>query len=147
MCREPMRWSAMGTAERSDAGASVAAAARDHLGQPFRPQGRGIGGFDCLGLVLAATKCAGFRQEVPALAMRGHAAADVCRWLAEAGLAEVALAHAAAGDILLGFPATRQAHLAVRTERGFVEASALVRRVVERPWNGGAGWHSAWRLP
>lgn len=147
MCPEPMHWSGMVIADALAPGAVVAAAARAQLGQPFRPQGRGIGGLDCMGLALVATGAAGFCPELPVFAMRGHTQAEACRWLEEAGLSAVSLAEAVEGDILLAFPASRQAHLGVRTSRGFVESSAAVRRVVERSWNGGAGWHSAWRLP
>ncbi len=67
-------------------------------------------------------------------------------WLSGCGFVAFEVALAECGDLLLTFPATRQAHLAVRTEKGFVEANAGLRRVVERPWQSGEGWHSAWRV-
>lgn len=146
MCRERTRCFVMKMAESRDRGEAVAAAACAKEGWPFRPQGRGREGLDCLGLVLVASAAAGARLEVPALPMLGHGRLDVFSRMRELGLREVELAVALPGDILLAFPATRQAHLGIRTAEGVVEANARVRRVVVRPWQDGAGWHSAWRL-
>ena len=122
------------------------AAARSELGRAFRPQGRGDEGLDCLGLALRAMAAADCAVDAPRLPMRGHRRDQVKGWLLAAGFAEMAVAASRPGDLLLSFPATRQAHLAVRTAEGFVEANAGLRRVVERPWGKGEGWHSAWRL-
>lgn len=127
-------------------GDRIAAAARAELGRPFRAQGRGDEGLDCAGLAIRALHAGGWEQDIPRLPLRGHAPEQVLKWLVEAGLMEGAVSGALPGDILLAYPATRQAHLAVRTSAGFVEANAGLRRVVERPWDAGLGWHSAWRL-
>jgi cell wall-associated NlpC family hydrolase len=136
----------MATADPEAFGAQIAAAARAWIGSAFRPQGRGVGGLDCLGLVLESLKATGIQLLVPKLAMRGHAERQVLCRMQELGLQQYPVHQAIVGDVLLAFPATRQTHLAVRTETGFVEANAALRRVVERPWAGGVGWHSAWRL-
>ncbi len=136
----------METAEPSKRGVAIAEAASAREGWPFRPQGRGREGLDCLGLVLVASAEAGIRLSVPRLPMMGHSRPQVFRWMWELGLSEVRLGMAMPGDILLAFPATRQAHLGIRTDGGLVEANARLRRVVVRPWLDGAGWHSAWRL-
>lgn len=129
-----------------DRGERIVAAARSDLGRVFRPQGRGEEGVDCLGLALRAMAAAGCSLSAPRLPMRGHSPDQVKGWLLAAGFQELAVAGSRQGDLLLSFPATRQAHLAVRTAGGFVEANAGLRRVVERPWEMGEGWHSAWRL-
>lgn len=146
MCRGRTRCFVMKMAEPWNRGEAVAAAACAREGWPFRPQGRGREGLDCLGLVLEASAAAGARLAVPSLPMLGHGRSDVFGWMRESGLREVELAMALPGDILLAFPATRQAHLGIRTAQGVVEANARVRRVVVRPWQDGVGWHSAWRL-
>jgi len=146
MCRGRMRCSATGMAEPRHPGWAIAAAASAREGWLFRPQGRGQEGLDCLGLVLMASAEAGIRLSVPRLPMMGHSRPEVFRRMRELGLREVRLGMAMPGDVLLAFPATRQAHLGIRTDIGFVEANARLRRVVVRPWLDGAGWHSAWRL-
>lgn len=146
MCQERTRCFATGMAEAEDKGSMLAEVARGMTGWPFRPQGRGEDGLDCLGLVLGAYGSVGIRFEVPLLAMVGHDRRKVFGWMRQSGLFEISLGRSLPGDILLSFPATRQAHLGIRVASGFVEANARLRRVIERPWADGAGWHSAWRL-
>lgn len=98
------------------------------------------------GLVLEALAAAGVEPQVPRFAMRGHEPGAVVAFLVDVGLQRAAPDDAREGDILLSFPAPRQAHLAVRTDSGFVEANAGLRRVTERLWDGTGRWHSAWRL-
>ena len=145
MCPEPTRFFVMATDSLALRGELIAAAARREIGRPFRPQGRGDEGLDCVGLAARALAAAGWVLEVPRLPMRGHAPDEILASLRLAGFALREVEFARPGDLLLAFPATRQAHLAVRTGTGFVEAHAGLRRVVERPWSVG-GWHSAWRL-
>lgn len=127
-------------------GMRVAMAALEQMGTAFRPQGRGEAGLDCLGLVLLSMGAAGVELDVPKLALRGHGEQQVLHRLSSLGFQPLSVGASACGDILLSFPATRQAHLAIRTWQGFVEANAALRHVVERLWDGGEGWHSAWRL-
>lgn len=136
----------MGMVECRNPGARIAEAACARKGWPFRPQGRGREGLDCLGLVLEASAAVGIQLSVPRFAMMGHSRESVLGWMQSLGFREVQLFAALPGDVLVAFPATRQVHLAIRTIGGFVEANARVRRVVEQPWLEGAGWHSAWRL-
>lgn len=128
-----------------DLGARIVAAARADIGRPFRPQGREPDGLDCVGLAIRAVAGAGLVVEVPRHPLRGHSPEQVTRWLSAAGFVRWDLSRAEPGDLLLAFPATRLAHLAVRSSTGFIEANAGLRRVVERPWRCGEGWHSAWR--
>lgn len=141
-----MRFCATAMDEALPRGLRIVAAARADLGRSFRPQGRGDEGLDCLGVAIRAVKAAGWAPDVPRLPLRGHGLEQAIAWLRAAGFAPYDVETAQPGDLLLAFPATRQAHLAVRTPDGFVEANAGLRRVVERPWHGGEGWHSAWRL-
>ncbi len=129
------------------AGAAILAAARGLLGTPFRAQGRGVAGVDCLGLVLLACERAGvrIRGPVPAPALRGIALAEAEMQLRSASARRVEVA--APGDVLLARPAVAQVHLAIATGDGVVEAHAGLGRVVERPMVAGEGWLSAWRLP
>lgn len=136
----------MGTAEGGAFGRRVATAASCCLGRPFRPQGRGVGGFDCVGLVVEALRAGGVVLEVPIYPMRGHERGRVIAAMEACGLVRVALPRCCEGDVVLAFPAVRQAHLGIRTATGIIEANAMLRRVAERLWEGGAGWHSAWRL-
>lgn len=145
MCRGPTRCFGMGMDSGSARGERIAAAARREIGRPFRPQGRGDEGLDCVGLAARAMAAGGSAIEVPRLPLRGHAPDAVFGWLRLAGFVRRDVDAAEPGDLLLGFPATLQAHLAVRTSGGFVEAHSGLRRVVERSW-AADGWHSAWRL-
>lgn len=146
MCPEPMPCFAMAMGDPALDGTRIVAAARSDLGRRFRPQGRGEEGLDCVGLAIRSMRGAGWSGDFPRLPLRGHGPEQVMAWLSAAGFAELAAARALPGDLLLAFPATRQAHVAIRTATGFVEASAGLRRVVERPWDEGCAWHSAWRV-
>lgn len=128
--------------------AAVVAAARMLVGVPFRPQGRSVsGGLDCVGVVIAAAGAAGIPLHARAdYALRGQGPETVARELAAAGCVRLAGAVPAPGDLLLTGPAPLQAHLAIWTADGCVEADVRLRRVVERPVEGRA-WHSLWRLP
>lgn len=137
----------MATAEGHPEARGIAAAARAMLGWPFRPQGRGPRGVDCLGLVLLAAEGAGLVIPAPRLSLRGHRPDGVDALLLAAGLWRLPAEGALPGDVLLGFPAALQAHLGVRTDRGVVEAHAGLGRVVERPLGKDSGWSSSWRLP
>ena len=55
-----------------DEGERIAQAALAQLGHPFRPQGRGHAGFDCLGLVLHAIAVVDSAPHAPRHALRGH---------------------------------------------------------------------------
>lgn len=145
MCREPMRCFAMRKVEAHPLADSILAAARARIGVRFRPQGRGVEGLDCLGLVLGAGQAAGLNLVAPHFALRGMRLEQARARLATAGLQEVA--EAAPGDVMLGAPATLQLHLAFWTGSGVIEAHAGLGRVVERRFVEGESWDSAWRLP
>lgn len=145
MCREPTHCFAMWRAEGHPLAAELIAAARAMLGVRFRPQGRGAGGVDCLGLVLCAGAAVGLRLPPLTFPLRGAGLADAWAELRRAGCLQVE--NALPGDVLLGAPATRQVHLAFRSERGTIEAHAGIGRVVERPLAGDETWDSVWRLP
>lgn len=126
----------------------VVEGARRLVGAPFRPQGRGRAGYDCLGVVLAAADHAGILIEAPAdYELRFHDLDEVESKLDNAGWIAGPRRNARPGDVLLGCPAHGHIHFAVCTEIGIVEAHAGLRRVVERPLAAGEPWKSAWRLP
>lgn len=148
MCPAPMRLCAMARSEGHPRADSIVAGARAQLGRPFRPQGRGAGGQDCLGLVIAAARAGGIAvAEHADLPLRGLALDAAMRLLRCAGCRQLHLGDARPGDVLLQMPAARQVHLAIVTQVGIVEAHGGVRRVVERPLARDELWHSAWRLP
>lgn len=126
----------------------IVAAARALVGVRFRRQGRGPDGLDCVGLVVAAARGAGIGVSVPDwLPYRGLGAAEVEALFRTGGCAEIGVAAARAGDVMLRWAAVRQPHLAVRTERGIVEAHGGVGRTVERHLDATEEWQAAWRLP
>ena len=101
------------------------------VGTRFRAQGRGNGGLDCIGVVLATFG-------LPATVGRRDykLSGDHLRELrAELGVhfRRVPLKQLRAGDVMLFRAGEQQFHLAVRTQHGFVHAHASVRRVVETP--------------
>lgn len=108
-----------------------AARARALVGTRFRAQGRGEGGLDCIGVVLATF---GIPAEAARddYALRGDHLAEVRRSL-DAFFRRIAPRMLRAGDVMLLRPADAQVHLAVRTDRGFVHAHSALRRVVETP--------------
>ncbi|MEH3108092.1 MAG: peptidoglycan endopeptidase [Sphingomonas fennica] len=108
--------------------AAIVAAARACIGARFRPYGRDPAwGLDCVGLAACA-----FGRAVPRdYPLRGGDAGCVARAAAAAGL--VAAPRPAPGDLLLIDCGSRQLHLAVLTETGFVHADAGIGRVVEAP--------------
>lgn len=108
-----------------------AATALALVGTRFRPQGRGEGGLDCVGVVLATFGIEA--QEVP---RNYHARGDHLRELREQltrHFRRVRPAELRAGDVMLLAAGEDQLHLAVRTIHGFVHAHAGIRRVVETP--------------
>lgn len=121
--------------------------ARAELGAGFRPQGRGPGGLDCLGLIGRAARAAGIEVAVPSYPLRGIGVDGARLLLLEAGCRELPMQVAMPGDLLMAGPATLQVHFAIRTEHGLIEANALLRRVVERPLGPDERWLTAWRLP
>ncbi|KQN80110.1 hypothetical protein [Sphingomonas sp. Leaf62] len=105
--------------------------ARSVIGVRFRRQGRGAGGFDCVGLVGWAHKV-----DVPAdYPGRSGDATRVVTVLAAAGFRRVD--RAMAGDVLLLLGGPGQLHLGLSTGGGILHADAVARAVVERrdvPW-------------
>jgi hypothetical protein len=108
-----------------------AARARALVGARFRPQGRGEGGLDCVGVVIAAF-------DLPSDAVRrdyalhGNDPAEM-RATLDRFFRRVARTRLRAGDVMLFAAGEGQLHLGVRTDRGFVHAHAGLRRVVETP--------------
>ena len=128
----------------SAAGQAVAEAARLLVGTPFRAQGRGPDGLDCVGLAAAALRAGGYAGEVPRgyrlrCGDRGRMADRLDAVLERADGEEP-------GDLLLCASGPGQLHLAIRVAGGIVHADAGLGRVVERP--GAVPWPviGAWRL-
>jgi cell wall-associated NlpC family hydrolase len=103
--------------------------ARALVGTPFRLQGRGTGGLDCVGLALDVFGIPGARRNYR---MRGNHAGEVCGFLGR-DFRRVPPSRLRPGDLILMQVADDQLHIAVRTEAGFVHAHAGLRRVVETP--------------
>ena len=108
-----------------------AARARALVGTPFRAQGRGGDGLDCIGVILATFGIAPdtVRRDYR---LRGNHL-DALRGGLAAQFRAVPKAQLRAGDVMLLECAPRHFHLAVRTSLGFVHAHAGIRRVVETP--------------
>lgn len=132
--------------DRHPAAHLIVVGARNCVGVRFRMQGRGIGGLDCLGVVIAAAANANIQVAAPMdYCLRGGSIAATYKQLKDAGFYR--LVWGQPGDVLLAAPATRQVHFAIRTELGVVEAHMGMQRVIERPLEADDGWDSAWRMP
>jgi hypothetical protein len=105
--------------------------ARGLVGTRFRPQGRGAGGLDCVGLVLATFALAGdaVRRNY---SLKGDHEAELRHGLI-VHFREIGVDKLREGDVMLMSVATDQLHLGVRTRAGFVHAHAGIGRVVETP--------------
>ncbi len=126
---------------------AIVAGARACVGTRFRPQGRGGGGLDCLGVVIAAAAAAGIRLNARCNYVLGCTdAAEVTQSLAAFGLRCVSGGECP-GDVLISFPASGHVHFAVLTDIGLVEAHVGLRRVIERPMSADDAWQGCWRLP
>lgn len=114
------------------------------VGARYRLHGReAASGLDCIGVIAAALRGAGWVGTVPSgYPLRGGVADEiVARFDAVLSRCD----GRAAGDVLLFAVGPGQWHGAVRTWAGLVHADAGLRRVVERP--GAAAWPllAAWR--
>ena len=105
--------------------------ARALVGTPFRLQGRGAGGLDCVGVAIATyglpvekVRC-NYR-------LRGDHAGEIVDFLSE-DFRRVPSARLRPGDLILMRVSDDQLHLGVRTDAGLVHAHAGLRRVVETP--------------
>lgn len=111
--------------------AEVVERARSLVGARFRPQGRGPGGFDCVGVGAHALGLP--PGAVPSgYGLRGTPEAKLAAILGNLGLCEVS--DRRAGDVAIHTPGPMQLHLGVVTHDGLVHADIALGRVVERPW-------------
>ena len=101
------------------------------VGIPFRPQGRGRDGLDCVGLCLAAYRLPAGLVRID-YRLRGNHRNEVEAVLL-AKFRKLRQDRARLGDLMLMQPAADQLHLGIMTNRGFVHADARLRRVVETP--------------
>jgi hypothetical protein len=108
-----------------------AARAQALVGTRFRAQGRGEGGLDCVGVILAtfAIPSESVRRDY---SIRGDHLNEI-RTALDVHFRGVPRSRLRAGDVMLLQAGERQFHLAVRTVQGFVHAHANIRRVVETP--------------
>jgi murein DD-endopeptidase / murein LD-carboxypeptidase len=113
-----------------------AARARALVGVPFRTQGRGEGGLDCVGVVVETF---GIEPETVRrnYRLRGNHFEELTKCL-DAEFRRVPNTQLRLGDVMLLAAGPDQPHLAIRTDGGFVHAHAGIRRVVETP--GRAEW-------
>jgi hypothetical protein len=107
------------------------ARARALVGTRFRPQGRGIGGLDCVGVALAVYEISG--RDIPADYQPRGAHDSKVREGLRTLFRRIGPAASRPGDLLLMKPAADQFHIGIRTTAGFVHAHAGLRRVVETP--------------
>jgi murein DD-endopeptidase / murein LD-carboxypeptidase len=105
--------------------------ARALVGTPFRLQGRGIEGLDCVGVVIATFGVVpdSVRRDYR---IRGDHEAETRAFLAR-DFRRVSIRQLRRGDLMIMRVSNDQLHLAVRTAAGFVHAHAGLRRVVETP--------------
>ncbi|WP_265561952.1 NlpC/P60 family protein [Sphingomicrobium arenosum] len=118
--------------------------ARALVGTPFRLQGRGGGdGIDCLGLVLDAftIPSAAFPRNY---GWRGHDRATFER-AARQFFEHISEQTARPGDAVAFALPGRRHHLAIMSDRGFIHADAVRRKVVERSGTFGAPAIGAFR--
>ena len=101
------------------------------VGTPFRLQGRGPDGLDCVGVALQTFGLSSdnFRRNYR---MRGDHQAELRAALGR-HFRRLPATQLRVGDLMLMQVASDQLHLAVRTSAGFVHAHAGIRRVVETP--------------
>lgn len=133
-------------------GPEIAALARTWLGTPFRHQGRGAAGLDCVGLVLVVAQRLGLFAD---LDPRDYGRIPDGQTLAAGCARHLAPApQPAAGDVLLLRFAAAPQHLAIAGDYphgglSIIHAWAVARRVVEHRLD--ALWSarivSAWRFP
>ena len=105
--------------------------ARALVGTPFRLQGRGPEGLDCIGVAVATfdLPIENVRRDYR---MRGDHEAELRSFLAR-DFRRVSAKGIRPGDLMLMRVSDDQLHLGVRTAAGFVHADAGLRRVVETP--------------
>jgi lipoprotein Spr len=124
-------------------GDEIAARARSLIGTRFRPQGRGRGGIDCVGVAAFALDLppAAARRDY---ALRGAELDTLSAALRALGLA--AVDEAEPGDIAIFVPGPAQLHLGVVAEGGFIHADLGLGHVVERPLPAPWPCVGLWRL-
>jgi lipoprotein Spr len=105
--------------------------ARALLGTPFRLQGRGPDGMDCIGVAIATfgVPVEDVRRNYR---VRGEHA-DELRTCVEKYFRRIPSTELRPGDLMLMRVAADLLHLGIRTAAGFVHAHAGLRRVVETP--------------
>ncbi|MBK5911472.1 hypothetical protein CCR85_08205 [Rhodothalassium salexigens] len=110
---------------------TIVALARRWLGTPWHHQGRVRGvGVDCAGLVIGVARDLGLDPvDVTGYARRPDS--DELARLVRAHLAEIPLARAGPGAVLLLRIDDRAQHLGILTDVGLLHAYAPARRVVE----------------
>ena len=105
--------------------------ARALVGTPFRLQGRGAGGLDCVGVAIATYALPVVKVRCN-YRLRADHAGDIVDFLSE-DFRRVPSARLRPGDLMLMRVLDDQLHLGVRTDCSFVHAHAGLRRVVETP--------------
>jgi hypothetical protein len=105
--------------------------ARALAGTPFRSQGRGADGLDCVGVAMTVFGIAegDVRRNYRT---RGDHLGEVRAFLSK-GFRRVPATQLRPGDLMLMTVAKDQLHIGVKTNAGFVHAHAGLRRVVETP--------------
>ena len=105
--------------------------ARALVGTPFRLQGRGAQGLDCVGVAIETygLPSESIRRDYR---MRGDHIGEARDHLSQY-FRRIPASQLRPGDLLLWRVSSDQLHIGVRTLAGFVHAHARLRRVVETP--------------
>ena len=114
----------------------------------FRPQGRGVHGIDCVGVIVAAAHAVNAELKVRSDYQMGRVDfPDVVECLQNSLCARIPIMTACEGGLFLSRPDWAQAHFAVKVPGGLVEVHLGLRRVVDRSIALDEQFQSAWRLP
>lgn len=118
---------------------AVISSARSFVGTPFRHQGRGPQGLDCVGLLV----CVARALDLPHEDVTGYTRRAEGRGFLEhfrSQLVEIPLAAAGAGDVVVFVETVYPCHTGVLSERHgvlhLIHAHAPRRKVIEEPYLG-----------
>lgn len=113
--------------------------ARRYVGTPFRHQGRGAGGLDCVGLLIAIARDLGLpHPDVTGYTRRAEGMGFLSHFQRQ--LQEIPLSEAGPGDVLVFVETVYPCHTGLCSERHgaphLIHAHAPRRLVIEEPFEG-----------
>lgn len=118
--------------------AALIAAARALIGQPYRHQGRGAGGFDCIGMILHVAKPLGLLPRAPFAADYGRVGQPELERIVRDHCEELTTGAAAPGAmVLIQWPGAKFAqHCALSTGETLIHCCGIMGKVVEHGYRG-----------